>query len=87
MSSSADRGAAFEQRMVDILNAGALNLAMGLGYQLGLFEAMAGGEASPVQDIAITAGVDVRYLEEWLGAMVCGGIVELVVTGDTSTLR
>ncbi|WP_419778357.1 hypothetical protein [Maridesulfovibrio sp.] len=31
---------AFTKKMVDILNSGALNLAMGIGYEAGLFEAL-----------------------------------------------
>ncbi|HAS88277.1 MAG TPA: methyltransferase type 12 [Desulfovibrio sp.] len=67
----------FNRKMGDILNYGALNLAMGIGYETGLFEAMSrmGGPASCAA-IAEEAEVSERYLLEWLGVMVCGGIVE-----------
>lgn len=69
----------FSEKMTDILNMGALNLAMGIGYRVGLFEAMDGFESPrPVAAIAAEAGLDQRYVAEWLGVMVTGGIIELV---------
>lgn len=67
----------FSKKMCDILNYGALNLAMGVGYEAGLFEALSRMEGSAsCADIAEKAGVSERYLREWLGVMVCGEIVE-----------
>ncbi|HSO18121.1 MAG TPA: class I SAM-dependent methyltransferase [Desulfosarcina sp.] len=73
----------FQEKMIAILNHGALNLAMGLGYRLGLFEVM-DAERRPrtAAHIAAEAGLDPRYVEEWLGVMVCGRIVELVAGDD-----
>ncbi|WP_421903321.1 class I SAM-dependent methyltransferase [Maridesulfovibrio sp.] len=77
-----DKAEMFSKKMCDILNYGALNLAMGIGYEAGLFEALAAmdGPAS-CKVIASEVGVSERYLREWLGVMVCGGIVE-VHTGE-----
>ncbi len=70
----------FSQKMSDILNYGALNLAMAIGYRTGIFDAMdALGEPSDAETIARSADVDLRYLKEWLGVMVCGGVVELSI--------
>ena len=68
----------FSTKLTDILNHGALNLAMGIGYRLGLFDAMDEFQipATP-SAIAEKTGLNERYITEWLGAMVCGGIVEL----------
>ncbi|TIH17046.1 class I SAM-dependent methyltransferase [Marinifilum sp. JC120] len=75
MSAKADR---FSKKMCDILNYGALNLAMGIGYESGLFEALSRmGSPACCADIATEAGVSERYLREWLGVMVCGEIVEV----------
>lgn len=67
----------FASRLTDILNFGALNLAMGMGYSLGLFEAM-DRLATPATTgaIAAEAGLHERYVREWLGVMVCGRIVD-----------
>jgi SAM-dependent methyltransferase len=68
----------FSSRMVDILNGGALNLAMGIGYQTGLFEAMDTlGVPATSAKIAEKAGLAERYVREWLGVMCTGGIVEI----------
>ncbi|BCA79272.1 methyltransferase domain-containing protein [Desulfuromonas sp. AOP6] len=69
---------AFGRRMADILNGGALNLAMAIGYRTGLFEAMATfTTAQPIEAIAEQAGLHPRYVREWLGIMVTADIVEL----------
>ncbi|KIX15177.1 class I SAM-dependent methyltransferase [Dethiosulfatarculus sandiegensis] len=71
----------FERKMSEVLNYGALNLAMGLGYRLGLFEAMAAFDAPrSCGELAERAGVSERYLHEWLGIMATGKVVELTVT-------
>ena len=68
----------FSRRVVEILNHGALNLALGLGYRLGLFEAMAGfDEPQTCELIANRARLDERYVREWLGVMTSGRIVEV----------
>ena len=74
---------AFACKLTDILNYGALNLAMGLGYRLGLFEVMdVMGKPSTCDAIAAQAGLDARYVREWLGVMVCGGVVELQTSDE-----
>jgi 2-polyprenyl-3-methyl-5-hydroxy-6-metoxy-1,4-benzoquinol methylase len=69
----------FSERVIDILNKGALNLALGIGYRTGLFDAM-DALASPcaAADIAERAGLDPRYVREWLGVVSAGAVVELV---------
>ena len=68
----------FERRMIDILNAGSLNLALAIGYRLSIFDAMAEFDR-PVtaRIIAERAGVNIRYLTEWLAIMTTGRIVEV----------
>lgn len=68
----------FEQRMIEILNAGALNLALGVGYRLSLFDAMAEFEHPVTAEvIADKAGAALRYVTEWLAVMATGRIVEI----------
>jgi ubiquinone/menaquinone biosynthesis C-methylase UbiE len=72
---------AFSKKMTDILNFGALNLAMAIGYRTGLFDVLDTFESpEPLATIAEKAGLDPRYVQEWLGVMVCGEIVDLTVT-------
>ncbi|WP_319764165.1 class I SAM-dependent methyltransferase [Maridesulfovibrio sp.] len=82
-----DKAARFSKKMCDVLNYGALNLAMGIGYETGIFEIMAHLEG-PAGCAEITSGTDLneRYLREWLGIMVCGGIIEVSTNGDGDEL-
>jgi SAM-dependent methyltransferase len=70
------RKEAFAARMVGILNGAILALMTSIGRQTGLFEAMAGLPPATSEAIAEAARLDERYVREWLGAMVTGGIVE-----------
>ncbi|HVF01464.1 MAG TPA: methyltransferase domain-containing protein [Rubrobacteraceae bacterium] len=67
---------AFAERMVGVLNEGALALMTSIGHRTGLFDAMAGLPPSTSEEIADAAGLNERYVREWLGAMVVGKIVE-----------
>ena len=67
---------AFAGRMTGILNGALLALMTSIGRQTGLFEAMAALPPSTSDAIAAAAGLRERYVREWLGAMVTGGIVE-----------
>jgi 2-polyprenyl-3-methyl-5-hydroxy-6-metoxy-1,4-benzoquinol methylase len=67
---------AFSEKMIDILNYGALSLMVSIGHRTGLFDAMSQLDPSSSKQIAVTAGLNERYVREWLGAMVTGRIVE-----------
>lgn len=66
----------FAGRMLGVLNDGMLALMVGLGHRTGLFDTMAGMAAGDSATIAAAAGLDERYVREWLGAMTTGRIVE-----------
>jgi len=73
----------FAEKMTDILNYSALNLAMAVGYKIGLFDVMDTFDApQPIQTIADKADLNPRYIKEWLGVMVSGEIVEISITTD-----
>ena len=77
----------FLKKMTDILNFGALNLAMGIGYRTGLFDVMDGCDSpKTASNIAEKAGLSARYVTEWLGIMVCGDIVQLTENGSKEDL-
>ena len=67
---------AFAGRMIGALNEGAIAVMTSIGHRTGLFDAMAGLPSSTSGEIASAANLDERYVREWLGAMVVGGIVE-----------
>jgi 2-polyprenyl-3-methyl-5-hydroxy-6-metoxy-1,4-benzoquinol methylase len=66
----------FAGRMLEVLNAGALAIMTSIGHRTGLFDAMAGLAPSTSEQIASAAGLNERYVREWLGAMAVGGTVE-----------
>ena len=82
---SPERPAAFEERFVDMLNGGAACLMVSVGHRTGLFDALEGGAWTTSIDLAADAGLDERYVREWLGAMVASGIVEC--QGETGSFR
>ena len=76
----------FSQKMIDILNYGALNLAVGIGYRTKLFDVMDAFETPQTAEaIARASGLSRRYVEEWLGVMCTGGIVTLTSDTDGTT--
>jgi ubiquinone/menaquinone biosynthesis C-methylase UbiE len=70
---------AFGDALLTIINHGALALMISLGHRAKLFDAMERLPASTSREIAAAAGLEERYVREWLGAMVTGGIVEVDV--------
>jgi SAM-dependent methyltransferase len=77
------RAEAFAGRVLDILNDGAVAVMMSVGHRTGLFDALRESGAATSEELAAAAGLDERYVREWLGAMTTGRIVEL----DPATLR
>ena len=65
----------FARRLLDVFTGSGLTKLIGLGYRTGLFEAAARGPATSAV-LADRAGLDERYVREWLGAMVTGGFFE-----------
>jgi 2-polyprenyl-3-methyl-5-hydroxy-6-metoxy-1,4-benzoquinol methylase len=72
-----DAGEHFAERMIATLNGGAVALMLSLGHRTGLFDAMAELPPSSSGAIAAAAGLNERYVREWLGAMVAADIVEI----------
>ena len=71
------RAQAFEERFVTALNEGAFMLMTSIGHRTGLFDAMDSGPPMTAVALADYAGLQPRYVREWLGAMVVAGVVEL----------
>jgi len=71
----------FSEKMNVILNSGAINLAMAIGYRTGLFDVMdAFDSPQSLDDISDRAGLNPRYVKEWLGVMSTAEIVELSIS-------
>jgi SAM-dependent methyltransferase len=67
---------AFAERLLGIVNDAALALMISVGHRTRLFDTMAALPASTSEEIARAAGLDERYVREWLGSMTTGKIVE-----------
>ena len=65
----------FARKLFSHYTSGMLTLMVDIGHKTGLFEALARGRGSS-EDIAACAGLEERYVREWLGAVSTGGIVE-----------
>ena len=70
----------FVERTVQIMNDAGLALMMSIGHRTSLFDTMAKLPPSSVSAIAEAAALNPRYVKEWLGAMVTGGIVERITS-------
>ncbi len=69
------KATAFAERLLGDLQGAAVTLMVSVGHRTGLFDAMAELAPSTSQEIADAAGLNERYVREWLGAMVVGKIV------------
>jgi ubiquinone/menaquinone biosynthesis C-methylase UbiE len=87
-SSSFDsvKAGAFAERLLGTLNQGALTLMISVGHRVGLFDAMREMAPATSVEIAKKAGLNERYVREWLGAMVTGRIVEVDADGRNFSL-
>jgi hypothetical protein len=74
---------AFAGKLLTALNHGALRLMMSVGHRTGLFDVMSKLPPATSDEIATQAGLNERYVREWLGAMTTAGVVEV----DATTLR
>lgn len=66
---------AFTGRLIEMINHGMAGLMLSVGHRTGLFEAMRDGRAMTSVQLAHRAGLNERYVREWLGAMTTAGII------------
>ncbi|GAB4287037.1 MAG: class I SAM-dependent methyltransferase [Ignavibacteriaceae bacterium] len=72
----AQRAEEFAERLLGMLNHGALTVMLSIGHRTGLFDTMNRLQAATSGQIAEAAGLNERYVREWLGALTTGKIVE-----------
>src|SRR5215475_6088607 len=77
MAEAEDTGSAeFAERMNQMMNEAMLALMVSVGHRTGLFDTMAAMPAATGPEIAARAGLNERYVREWLAAMTTGKIVD-----------
>lgn len=67
----------FDEWFVTAINSGALMLMVSIGHRSGLFDVMADLDWTNSEELAGKAGLNERYVREWLGAMATGGIIKV----------
>ncbi|MGI9534128.1 MAG: class I SAM-dependent methyltransferase [Thermodesulfobacteriota bacterium] len=76
----------FVEKMINVLNYGAINLMISVGYRTRLFDVMSELPPSTSHEIAESSGLDERYVREWLATMFTGGIIEYDEDDERFTL-
>ncbi|ASN19736.1 class I SAM-dependent methyltransferase [Arthrobacter sp. YN] len=74
-------------RLIGILNDSSIALLVALGHQTGLFETLSALPAAQSGLIADAAGLNERYVREWLGGMTSAGFVDYQPVDGTYLLR
>lgn len=77
---------AFAGRLLGALNNGALCLMVSVGHRTGLFDVMSTSSPATSEQLAARAGLNERYVREWLAAMATGRIVDLDPTTERYSL-
>jgi 2-polyprenyl-3-methyl-5-hydroxy-6-metoxy-1,4-benzoquinol methylase len=77
---------AFAGRVLTALNDGAVCLMLSVGHRSGLFDTMSARPPATSEEIAARAGLNERYVREWLGAMTTAGVIEMDPAGPRFSL-
>ena len=77
---------AFAENLLGVINGGCLSLMTSIGHRTGLFDTMSTLAPSTSEQIAAAAGLNERYVREWLGAVTLGGFVEYDADGGLYSL-
>ncbi len=82
----AARHEAFGERVVGMLNEASLTFMFSIGHRTGLLDTLKRlNRPATAYEIADEAGLDERYVREWLGAMVTGRVIDY--DSDTRSYR
>jgi SAM-dependent methyltransferase len=77
---------AFGGRVLEVFNGASLAIMLSIGHRTDLFDIMATLPPATSEQIAAAAGLNERYVREWLGAMTTGRIVAYDPTTRTYRL-
>ncbi|MGY4650786.1 class I SAM-dependent methyltransferase [Mycobacterium sp. URHB0021] len=87
-ATSSDQAAAdsFTNRMINIMSDAAVALLVSIGHQTSLFDVLATLPPASSKEIADAAGLNERYVREWLGGLASAGIVAYEAQSQTYAL-
>jgi SAM-dependent methyltransferase len=80
------KAGAFAETFLGMFVGANVALMASIGHQTGLFDAIGDGVPGTSEELAERAGLDERYVREWLGAMTTGGVIEHDAAADTYRL-
>jgi 2-polyprenyl-3-methyl-5-hydroxy-6-metoxy-1,4-benzoquinol methylase len=83
---AAETAEEFAERMVAAIDGASLAILLSIGHQTGLLDTMAGLRAATSAQIADAAGLNERYVREWLGGMTTGHVVDYDADAGTYSL-
>ncbi len=83
---SPDAGEEFAGRIVETIDAASTAILLSIGHQTNLFDTLAELPAATSTQIADAAGLNERYVREWLGGVVAGQIVDYDPATQTYSL-
>lgn len=86
MSGALETTEEFGNRFVAAIDSAGLAILVSVGHQTGLLDTMAGLPPATSMEIAEAAGLEERYVREWLGGMTTGQIVEYDAGSSTYSL-
>ena len=67
---------AFAGQVMGMLNGGLVGIMVSIGHRTGLFDQMAALGSATSAEIARAAGLEERYVREWLASLVAGRVVD-----------
>lgn len=76
----------FAERMVGAIDSASLAILLSIGHQTSLFDTLAGMPPATSAQIADAAGLNERYVREWLGGVTAGRIVDYDPAAQTYSL-
>jgi 2-polyprenyl-3-methyl-5-hydroxy-6-metoxy-1,4-benzoquinol methylase len=76
----------FAERMVGAIDSASLAILLSIGHQTRLFDTLAGMPPATSAQIADAAGLNERYVREWLGGVTAGRIVDYDPAAQTYSL-
>src|SRR6478752_3593738 len=76
----------FAERMVEAIDAASLAILLSIGHQTKLFDTLAELPSATSAQIADAAGLNERYVREWLGGMVAGQVIDFDPAASTYVL-
>jgi ubiquinone/menaquinone biosynthesis C-methylase UbiE len=86
-TTASDSAEAVVGRLMQVFDDGAIAVLASIGHSTGLFETLATLPPATSEQVADAAGLNERYVREWLGGIVTAGIVDYDPAARTYSLR